>query len=314
MRSCGATPMSSEPVVLPPHWRPWQRRKNNFLYGLIATTLFVMRRVPYVLLVGLGTLAGALGFIVAWGDRTRALRQLRLAMPELRTPRRTIFTLFVHLGRMGAEWLHIGRFTRPGSPHVDWDNFEDLQAALAVGRGALVVVPHIGNWELAAQALARRGVRCTTVAKRLYDPRLTALVEDFRQDSGLRCLWRGDTSVREEMREVLQRGEVLGMLIDQDTKTRGVFVPFFHTVAHTPIIPAELACEAKSEVVFAHGIRVRGRYVIHFERVPRPDTGQLSPDATALTAELSYRIERLVRRVPAQWMWLHRRWRTRPVH
>ncbi len=303
----------NERVALPARWSARQRLKNTIIYYCLAGLIASLRRVPYFILLAVSTTLGGLGFFFAWPDRRRAVAQLRAAMPEGRSPRWTIFKMFCHFGTLAADWLKIERFTRPGSPLVAWENFEVMEAALAEGRGALVVVPHLGNWELAAQALCHRGVRCTTVAKRLYDPRLTLLVEDFRRQSGLICLWRGEKSVRDEMRDVLRRGEVLGMLIDQDTKTRSVFVPFFHAPAATPVIPAELAIEAEAACVFAYGARQPGgRYVIHFERVERPSTGNPIADAIALTAAFTQKIEATIRRYPHQWVWLHNRWKQKP--
>ena len=175
---------------------------------MIRALLWVAKRLPDIAALVIARLFGAIAFGVMRSDRRRAIRQLREAMPEIRSPAATVFHLFVHFGTIVAGWLNIDLFTRPDSKRIEFsaESQAALRDAYAAGRGVLAVVPHIGNWELLAQLVARRGYKTSAVAKRSYDPRVTTMISSFRESAGVHCLWRGDASVQERMRGVLARG------------------------------------------------------------------------------------------------------------
>jgi KDO2-lipid IV(A) lauroyltransferase len=296
-------------MELPEHWGRWQRAKNTLIYFGILAGAGLARIMPLFLLRLVGQIGAAVGFVFAFSDRKRAVKQLRESMPELKHPVWTIFQLFLHFGRLGAEWVKIELLTTPGSRYLQFDPAvqQVVRDALAEGNGVLCVTPHLGNWELLAQAACRHGLPCTTIAKPIYDPRLTALVDRFRGRSGLVTLWRGDGALRDRLTEVLAvQKSLLGVLIDQDTKVAHTFVPFFGRLAATPIVPQRLAIEHNCAVLFCYAAREGPRYRMHFERVEKPATPEL------LTAKLTALTEQAIRRYPSQWVWLHRRWKTRP--
>jgi len=306
--------MPSPDVVIPEWWGTWKRVKNTVIYYAILAGVGLARVLPLWLLRVLGRSGAAVGFVFAVQDRKRAVAQLRESMPELKNPVGTIFKLFLHFGSLGAEWVKIEKLTTPGSKllRFDPDIQQVVRDALAEGNGVLCVTPHLGNWELLAQAATRHDLPCTTIAKPLYDPRLTALVDAFRGRSGLVTLWRGDGELRQRLTEVLQRKSLLGVLIDQDTKVSNAFVPFFGRLAATPVVPARLAMMHGCAVVFGYAVREGAVYRMHFERVEKPVTTDLAQGALELTAKLTALTEQAIRRYPSQWVWLHRRWKTRP--
>jgi Kdo2-lipid IVA lauroyltransferase/acyltransferase len=301
-------------IALPPWWGRRQRYKNNVLFLLIRAGIVLARILPLWMLSLLGEILASIGFLFAVKDRRRAITQIKTAMPELTHPAWTIFGMFRHLGRLGGEWVHIEKLTKPGSRYLRFSPETQgvVKDALAEGHGVLCVTPHLGNWELLAQAATRHGLPCTTIAKPLYDPRLTALVSEFRGRSGLVTLWRGDVSMREHLENTLAKAGLLGVLIDQDTKVAHVFAPFFGRLAATPVVPQRLAVQHRSAVVFGHATREGGKYTMHFERVPWTKTGDDEADALALTVRLNALTEDAIKKHPEQWMWMHRRWKTQP--
>jgi Kdo2-lipid IVA lauroyltransferase/acyltransferase len=142
-------------------------------------------------------------------------------------------------------------------------------------------------------------------------------VEEFRARGGVRSIWRGHEGAVRQMLRALKAGEILGLLIDQDTRAQNLFVPFFGTPAATPRAAADLALRTGAAVVVGFCQREGEQgYRLRMEEVPVPAAG---PDAAsreaaawALTAALSARIEAAIRRAPEQWVWMHQRWKTRP--
>jgi KDO2-lipid IV(A) lauroyltransferase len=302
-------------MALPARWRPWQRRKNTAIYYGIRGLVAIARLTPYFLIRWIGLSLGLIGYAVAGRDRRRAVAQLKQAMPEIADPGRVIFRMFLHFGQTAASCLKRERFIRPGSPHVDFPESarQVLRGVLSRGKGCIFVSPHIGNWEILAQASTVYGFPCSTVGKETYDPRLTQMIADFRETAGLSCIWRGDRDVLRKIITVFKAGQIVGALIDQDTNVQAVFVPFFGRPASTPVTLPYLTCRYGAGAVFGHALWTGHGYRIHFEEVPVPKSGDFDRDAYELTADLTRRAEAIIRQHPEQWVWLHRRWKTQPA-
>ena len=191
--------------------------------------------------------------------------------------------------------------------------FELLRESLGEGLGVIVVSGHIGNWELMAQAFSAAGFPVSSVAKPTYDPRLTALVDEFRGRNGMKTLWRGQTEIFKAILKVFQDRETFGILIDQDTKVPGDFVPFFGELAFTPTAAATLHRRTGAPVLVGCHHRSPEGPRIKLTRV-EPQTAIDDPSFDRdFTAQLTKHLEQAIREEPAQWVWLHRRWKTRPV-
>ena len=287
---------------LPHWWGPRQRAKNTLIYYCVLAAIAFARFLPLFILRATGGALTLLGFLLPLRERRRAVRQLREA--GFAHPWRITFHLYLHFGRLGADWVKLDSVV----PSVEFPDEakQVLRDALAEGRGVLAVTPHLGNWELLAQASAFHGFRCTTIAKPLYDPRLTAIVSDFRERAGVTTLWRGQGPLTERLSQVMRDGKVLGVLIDQDTKVASLFIPFFHKLASTPIVPQSLALKQNAPVVFGYCALRHGRYYIHYERLPA------HTNVEALTRDLNARTETAIRKHPEQWVWIHDRWKRQP--
>lgn len=190
---------------------------------------------------------------------------------------------------------------------------EHLKAALARGRGAIVVTGHFGNWELGGLALAQVAGSALVVARVLTNPLVEARTRRFREGNGLKVVDRR-IAVRHVL-EHLRAGGCVGMLIDQNQRKGGVFVPFFGKLASTVPSPASLALKYDVPVLAAYTYRIGTglRHCFHcdppFELIR---TGNYRADVVANTAMFTKRLEDFVRLHPDQWFWLHSRWRKRP--
>src|SRR5256886_3619693 len=259
---------------------------------------------------GLGTAAHAL----LAAPRRLAVAHMGLAFPELElaTRRRLVRETFRHAGQASAEQSLFEKSLR----HPDYirlEGVEALDAALARGRGAIAVTGHVGNWELLAAWAAAIGYPITVVVRRVNDLRFHSLIVRFRAAAGVEVLVRDDPRFVAAVGDALRRNRVVAMLIDQDTRGAGVFVPFFGRPAHTPPGAAVLALRARVPVV-----------AVFIER--RPDGGRLvrvAPVASdvrrgrdgvrELTARLTAAIEAQIRRNPAERVWGDERWRKQPT-
>jgi KDO2-lipid IV(A) lauroyltransferase len=151
------------------------------------------------------------------------------------------------------------------------------------------------------------------VGKENVDPRLNRLVDRFRSRGGLRNVWRGQPGAAVAMLRALRRGELLAMLIDQDTNVQNVFVPFFGRPAATPRAPADLVVRTGATALVCLNHRGDdGVYRASTEEVEVPRTGDDERDVVELTARFTARIEAGIRAHPEQWVWMHQRWKTKP--
>jgi KDO2-lipid IV(A) lauroyltransferase len=190
---------------------------------------------------------------------------------------------------------------------------EHLQAALARGRGAIVVTAHMGNWELGGLALAQAAGSALAIARVLRNPYIEGRTRKWREGAGLTVVGR-QGALRHVM-HWLQSGGCVGMLIDQNQRSGGVFVDFFGKLASTVPSPASIALKHDVPVLAACTWR-EGKGSFHCFRCDPPfeliRTGDHRADVVANTAQFTRRIEELIRLHPDQWFWLHDRWRKRP--
>jgi KDO2-lipid IV(A) lauroyltransferase len=291
--------------------------KNWLIYRFIWSLNVLAGRLPRRAAL---RLFGNLG-LVAHGllrrSRHRTVDNLSRAfgwMPYDPRLRRMARSVFVNAGKNLADLIYL--------PHLNASNIEDLvrirdrhllDEAMALGRGVIVITGHIGNWELLAAGWALRGYPVSAVARQVYDPRLDRILNDLRKNARVRGISR-DGGLREMIR-VLRRGELLGVLMDQDTKVRGTFVPFFGRLAHTPVGPVMLAMKTRAPIIpmaihrqpdDTHLITVRPALEMRY-------TEDGEADLRHNTWMCTRTLERFIRQNPAQWVWMHDRWRKRPA-
>jgi len=300
---------------LPSRWGAGQRLKNTLIYAALRVTVWCVRACPFAVARAFGVLLGHLAATLDFPDRRRAVHNLARAMPDLSAHdrRRISRQMFVHLAIAGVEMAHSERFlSGPDRLRFSDTDRELFRAALEEGHGVMAVAGHLGNWELLAQLIAVEGYPVTSIAKPLYDPRLTRWVNYHRTRWGHRILWRGDWGVPKHLLRVFRDGGVLGMLIDQDTRVQGEFVPFFGRLAHTPTAPASLALRKGAVVLVGRTWREGRTHRFEFDRMTMPTEGDHDAQVRELTAQLNSWLETAIRKHPEQWVWLHDRWKKQP--
>ena len=293
-----------------------KRIKRGLRYVAIRGALAIVGLLPRSSIAPLGRFFGGLAFALFAGERRKALDSLAVAFPDKSETDRAelVRAMFVHLAQSALELALIHKLDPVLEQYVELppEAWSAYQGALARGNGAMFVTGHVGNWELLARRLARTALPCATIAKESNDARLTALIDRVRASGNLRTIWRGAPGAAKQMLRLLKDGGALGLLIDQDTKVQGVFVDFFGKKAFTPRAAADLALRARAAplVGFIHRLP-DGGHRMEIRELPLPE-GHDEAAVIALTQSFTRAIEDAIRAVPSEWVWMHRRWKTRP--
>lgn len=296
---------------------PFRKRARRYVrYLLIRAALAVASLAPLRVASGLGALLGSIAAVLARGQRRKALASLERAFPDKAPAEREALArdMFRHLGRMALELVCVRQLDRDVDAWVEWspEDRARLDAALAKKKGVLFVSGHVGNWELLARRVSLAGYPCQTIAREASDPRTTALIDGMRASAKLKSIWRGRSGAAKDMLRALKAGEILGMLIDQDTKVQSVFVPFFGHLAKTPRAAADLVLRTGAAPMLGFCVRVAPRrYRLTIHDVPLP-TGDGEEAVLALTRSFTEGIEAQIRAHPEQWVWMHERWKSPP--
>lgn len=289
-----------------------KRVKRGLRFQALRLLLFSVRLLPFSAARAMGrTLGGIAGRLLA-RDRRLALAHLQKALPERAADHEAIVDeMFRNLGEGAAELAFADRLDMRAYVGMTPEADAAVREILSRGDGAIVITGHIGNWELFLRGALAVGFDVCAVGKEQNDPRLTAWMERLRGPG--RTIWRGQPTAARQLLKTLRSNKVLAMLIDQDTRVQGVFVPFFGDLAWTPRAAAELSLRTGAGIValFCHR-RPGGGHLISGGPVAFRSQGDFEADVIGLTAAMTRAIEDEVRRVPSDWVWMHRRWKTRP--
>jgi KDO2-lipid IV(A) lauroyltransferase len=198
--------------------------------------------------------------------------------------------------------------------YVELDDLGPALRTLLNGRGALLLTPHFGNYELLGYTLARVGIPLHAIMRPLDNPLLNDFIVESRADSGLKLLFK--KGVTEAADAVVANGGALCFIADQDAGRKGVFADFFGRKASWYKSIGLLAMSRQAPVIVGYAARARRgrmRYRVHVSRIIEPPEWQDRPDPLQwITAQFAAAMEDGVRRHPEQYLWVHRRWKTRP--
>jgi KDO2-lipid IV(A) lauroyltransferase len=218
--------------------------------------------------------------------------------------------VFRSIGRLIEAFARFPRMS-PKTIHnlIRYEGLENFTNTVARRRGVLVATAHLGNWELSAFAHAWMTGPMNIVVRPLDNPKVDALVEQRRAMSGNNIIAKREAA--RGILRALERGEAVGILIDQNTTPdEGVFIDFFGTKACAGTAFVKFAHHTGAAVVpgFALWEEKEHRYVLRF--YPEvPMTGNVPED----TQRVHSALESVIRQYPDQWLWIHRRWKTRPA-
>jgi Kdo2-lipid IVA lauroyltransferase/acyltransferase len=281
---------------------------------------------PFIKILGIlpRPLARATGIGLAWlvyllhaRLREVGMRNLAMAFPEKSDAERVriLRAEFASLGSQLAEVCHFPEYTRENVEQVVvYDGLENYERAHARGKGVLFLTAHFGGWELSAFSHSLHGHWMHVVSRAMDNEYLDRLIRQYREMHGNKTVDKDDF-VR-GLLAAMKAGEVVGILMDTNmTPPQGIFVDFFGIPACTASGLARIALRTHAAVVptFTIWDAALGKYRLRFDpSVELVRTGDLEADIGANTQKFTSIIEEYVRKYPEQWLWVHRRWKTRP--
>lgn len=288
----------------------------NAEYWLARAVLGFFRVLP----LGAGI---ALARVMArWGCSFRKLRRtgeinLQLAFPDLSSEerRRLLLAAFENLGRLLAVFSRFSQSKGDDLKNlIDCQGLDHLQAAMQKRRGVILFTGHLGAWELTSFGLSLFEYPLSFLVRPIDNPKIEAMIDRARTSHGNRTIDK--TSAAREMLQILRDAGTLGILVDLNTLDReAIFVDFFGRPASTTFIVAKLALRTGAEVlpVFAPWDQQRKRIKLIIDEPLRIErSGDEDEDVRRLTQQYTRVVEDYVSRYPDQWLWIHRRWKTRP--
>lgn len=299
----------------------WKRVRRAVRAAATRGFIHALMLLPVPVATAIGAALGRAGWVLSSRLRRDMRASLSIAFPEKSAVDRDAIARasLVHLGRVGGEVITMRRWAARLDEVVEAapEAVATVERACARRKGIIFVLGHIGNWELTSR-LSRYVQPNAAIAKRSWHRSLDAVIERFRAENGVGTLWRDDPTTGRSMLKLFKQAGALGILIDQDiADVQSVFVPFFGRLAATPRAAADFALRfgAAVLVVTCHrrGPRVRDGHRLEVEEVPaRADAPDREAEVLRLTAACTAVQERAIRSHPAEWVWMHQRWKTRP--
>jgi KDO2-lipid IV(A) lauroyltransferase len=280
----------------------------------ICAVLRLLARLPYSFVQGIGAGLGWLAGRIPNRHRRITERNIELCFPGLSRGERRRLTRrsLVETGKTLTEslYLWLGDEGRIKSLDQGASGWEHVEKAMTLGKGVIVISPHLGSWEyVGVYCAARYPMTC------MYRPprqaQFDTIVRQGRERTGMSIVPTNTKGIR-ALLQVLRKGEIVGILPDQDPRdSGGTFAPFFGIPANTMTLVSKLVSKTGAVPIFAFAERLPGSRGFHMHFIPAPEgTGDADDDRAARA--INEGVETLVRMAPAQYQWSYKRFRTRP--
>ncbi|MGD0799323.1 MAG: lysophospholipid acyltransferase family protein [Acidobacteriaceae bacterium] len=296
---------------------PTPTLRHRLEFVLVWLGIHLLRALPRRAARALGARVGSIAHGSFGRLRRTGMQNLALAFPGLPASERALLLRleYRNLGWLLAEFCQMSTYTPAfASTFIRYEGLDHYLAARARGKGVLVLTGHLGAWELSSFYHSLAGYPMGMVIRRLDNPLVDALVNRIRCQHGNRVLHKDDFA--RGLIAAMRNGDTVGILMDTNmTPPQGVFVPFFGTLACTASGLARVALRTGAAVLpgFLLWEESEQQYVLRFyPELTLTCTGDPEADALDNTARFTAVLEDAIRQYPSQWLWMHRRWKTRP--
>jgi Kdo2-lipid IVA lauroyltransferase/acyltransferase len=296
--------------------------RNDFVdrlqYIALRTVSMLLHCFPVNANLQTARLLGNLMYAVDRKHRERALGNLKRSFPEMpeaqrqemaRRSMQQMFMLFVEV-LFTTRLVHIDTWRK----YCDLENFQEtLQLLLKRKQGLILLTGHYGNWEILGYVLATLGFETTSIARPLDNPYVNQWLLGVREKKGQRIIAKKGAT--EDVVQVLENGGAVGFIADQNAGTKGMFVDFFGRKASTYKSIGLLAMQFEVPVVIGFARRTNDQFLfkVKVQDVIHPEDWKPQDDPLRyITQRYTRAIEDFVREDPGQYLWVHRRWKTRP--
>jgi heptosyltransferase II len=284
---------------------------DYFVYLLYRAGFALVTMLPLRALFALGNALGLCAWALLGRYRRLALQNIEIAFGSEKSPRELRRLVRRHFQRLGANLvcgLKLAAMPlKRIAERVETENFELVHRQLRAGRPVVLLLSHLGNWELCSQILPRwiGYVRNSTIYQRLGNRFIDQHVQKLRGRAGVEMFDRSEGF--QKPIQLLRGGGAIGILSDQHAGDQGVWVPFFGKLASTSPLPALLAKRTDAALI-AMACYTNGP--AHWRIVVEPALDPRDDSAEALTAKANELIAGQIRRTPEDWFWVHNRWKT----
>lgn len=296
------------------------RRKVRYsaVYGFVRFLIALSGMMPRVAWLKFCGLLGRLAYYFATQTRELTQRHLTIAYGSEKTPSEIVRLskkVFEYLGKNTGEMLRATKVQnlRQLEEFLVVAGYENFQKANAKGKGVIFLTCHLGAFDLQVSVMALKGLNPNIIGTPLKDEKLNELLWDYRNKFGAVAIERGKETFR--LIKVLKSGGSVALLIDQDTKVKSTFVEFFGKLASTPVGVTVLALKTGAAIVPTY-VHLGKDWKQHMQILPEISlsvSGDEERDIQENTQMLTDLIENVIRKHPEQWVWMHERWKTRPI-
>ncbi|OGX24679.1 MAG: hypothetical protein A3J51_05970 [Omnitrophica WOR_2 bacterium RIFCSPHIGHO2_02_FULL_45_21] len=294
------------------YFNRWLARQSLYLCSLTVKFL------PKSWLCGFAELVAVLGYYIASKQRKIALESLGIAFGSSLSRKDKIKIAkdcFRNMAKSGVELLYVLEKSELSNDLVDIEGKDYLEAALSKSKGVIVVSAHFGNFPLALIRLGQEGYKLNVILRRMRDERVDDFLSERRQRAGVQSIY---TTPRpacvENSLKSLRNNELLFIQLDQNFGTSGIFVNFFGRQAATATGPVVLALRTEATIVPLFIVRQSdNRHKIFIEPEVMIEKKNTQDETLQFnTQKITSLIESFIRKSPAEWGWIHRRWKSRP--
>jgi len=284
--------------------------------GALKAVSGIFRIVPHKTALKMGSGIALFFHDVVGIRKEHAARELLKSFPDKdeQWAKETTRGIYRHFGKVMAELSRIplminGNFD--DGVEIDADSVKILDDTMAKGKGAFIVSGHFGNWETAGALAADLGYPVDFLVGRQSNSGVEELLDRYRKSAGLGIIKAADAG--KGILRSLRKNRMIAVMMDQDARHHGVFVPFFGRLASTPRGVGRFAVKVKPSIIFMHTYREKNdKICIKLHSIDYDYCGDNEKDIYELTKLITEKIEECVRLHPDQWLWLHKRWKTAP--
>ena len=282
---------------------------DRVVYGLVLVVVTAIRALPLKVCFALGTCIGAVLWAILPGYRRLARENLQRALGRELTAFAIRKLTFRHFATLGANACCSFKMAKMSEAQIractTLVNFEAASRTGKCGKGIVLAISHIGNWELLAQInYLMPWLKCATIYQAIRNKRIDDLINRDRREKGVDTFDRKRGVAKAVA--LLREGGLVGVLVDQHSGDAGVWMPFFDSLASTSPLAASLAT-GTGAAVLPCAIHTDG--FAHWRIVFSDEIVYQSDDSNALTAAINRELENQIRRSPADWFWVHNRWK-----
>lgn len=295
----------------------WSTLRYLTEYLLLRLILCVLGALPFHLAHRIAEIFGRLVFRLDHRHRLVVIKNLDIAFgssityeEKLKIARKS----YEHLFKAGIELVFMPRFVNKYTwqNYFEMDNLPEILKMIWEGKGGICITAHFGNWELLGCLAPHMGLPAYAIARPIENPFIDKYLNKMRQITGQKIIPK--TGASRGAMDILENGGFLSFLVDQNAGSRGIFVDFFGKPASTTRSIALLSLKTGIPLIPVYAYRIKGfKYKLVMEPPIYPvDTGNPTVDIKRLTQTFTQRVEEWVRMHPEQYLWQHRRWKTRP--